>query len=390
MAKMLFMLAPDTPRVGSPTTSAKRDADETFDAEGPAEAEILRELRVMIEAWRGIKVVTHYDRPTGSWFFIALHDATLGMPVGGCRMAAYPTAADGLRDAMRLAEGMTHKWAAINFGHGGGKSVIAVPSPLTGDERSGVFRRFGELVESLDGLYSTGQDLGTNSDDMAVIAGMTRYVHGIDAATGNHIDSGHYTALGVLAGIEASLKHVFGSGEMRGRRIFVQGVGSVGGALARMLSKAGAEVAISEADETRAREYAGALNVELVPTEKMYAAACDVYAPCAMGGTLNSQSVPLLTCRIVAGAANNQLQCSEVADQLDRRGILYAPDYVVNAGGAIALSMLHRGATGAEVHARIEDIAGTLGGIFAEAAERQESPARAARRRVERIIAGTH
>lgn len=347
----------------------------------------LSELQRTIERWEGLMVIAHCDRPTGSWVFIALHDTTLGQAAGGCRMRTYPTPLDAARDAMLLAEAMTHKWAVIDWEFGGGKSVLAVPRPLEGTERAGLLERFGLLLESLGGIYSTGEDLGTTPSDMARLAEVTRYVHGFDRGSGRMIDPGPYTALGVRAGIKVALAHVFGAVETAGRTILVQGLGHVGAPLARLLQADGASLILSDVREERMLALAEELGCRSVAVDEAPTTGCDVYAPCAMGGMLNGLSVSGLRCSIVAGAANNQLESAAVADQLHARSILYAPDYVINAGGAIALPLLGRGASEDEARARVEGIAATLGQIFDEASRLRESPLYAAERKVERVLA---
>jgi leucine dehydrogenase len=362
-------------------------AEETACADGIISRAEFDELKQTIERWEGLAVVAHYDRPTGAWVFIALHDATLGQAVGGCRMRTYPTPGDAARDAMRLAEAMTHKWAVIDSEFGGGKSVLAVPRSLEGAERAGLLERFGLLLEKLGGIYSTGGDLGTTPSDMAKLAEVTRYVHGFDRATGHLIDPGPYTALGVRAGIKVALAHVLGARSVAGRTVLIQGLGHVGAPLARMLHADGASLIISDMREERMLALAEELGCRSVSADAVSTTGCDVYAPCAMGGMLNRLSVSGLMCSIVAGAANNQLESAEVADQLHARAILYAPDYVINAGGAIALPLLHRGASEEVARARVEGIAATLGQIFDEAARLRESPLHAAERKVERVLA---
>lgn len=346
----------------------------------------MSDLESLIREWEGSAVIVRHDPPTGSWIFVALHDTTLGPALGGCRMRVYPTPAEGLRDAMRLAQGMTHKWAVVDYPYGGGKAVLAVPRPLEGAEREGLLLRFGALLESLRGCFATGEDLGTTPEDMVVIGRATRFVHGVLRDGGETLDPGPYTALGVFAGIRAALPFVFPDASLEGRRVLVQGVGDVGGPLARLLAGAGAEVIVSDPDEGRVEAVRRATGAAAVPPGEALRTGCDVLAPCALGAVLDRETVGALRCRIVAGSANNQLSEEGVADELRARGILYAPDYVVNAGGAIALPMLHRGASEAEARERVERIGATLGEILAEAEERSESPLRAARRRVRRIL----
>jgi leucine dehydrogenase len=343
-------------------------------------------MKSLIQQWSGESVVATYDGTTGSWIFIAIHDTTLGPAMGGCRVRQYASPEDGLRDAMRLAEGMTYKWAAIGFDLGGGKSVLAVSGPLGPDERDHLLRRFGRLVASLRGGYACGPDLGTTPEDMAVIGQETEFVHGYDRATGAALDPGPYTALGVFVGMRAALGHTFDSTQFAGRTVLVQGVGDVGLPLARLLAAEGATVVLSDADTERATTLARELDAQSVPADEVYTTPCDVYAPCAVGATLNTTTVPLLPCRIVAGSANNQLAETEDADRLHARGILYTPDYVINAGGATALPLLGQGHADDQVRERIRGFEYTLTEIFEEAASTGESPYYAAQRRVDRVL----
>ena len=344
----------------------------------------MSDLETMIREWDGLATVVQYDALTGTWIFIALHDDTLGRPMGGTRMRVYPTPADGLLDAQRLAEGMTHKWAGAGIELGGGKAVLAVPRPLEGAERTGLLRRYGRLVESLHGTFSTGQDLGTTPEDMAVIAGETRYVHGREGSAVT--DPGPYTARGVQAAVRAVVRRVFGSDELAGRTVLVQGVGDVGGPLARGLAAAGARVLVSDADPERARAFADELGGETVAPEAVFDTPCDVFTPCAIGAVLNRETIPRLACRAVCGSANNQLERPEDADLLHQRGILYAPDYIANSGGAIAFALMARKAPAEEIERRIEGIGAVLDQDFAEAAREGRSPLSIARRRVERML----
>ncbi|HEX6201173.1 MAG TPA: Glu/Leu/Phe/Val dehydrogenase dimerization domain-containing protein [Thermoanaerobaculia bacterium] len=344
----------------------------------------MSDIETLIREWDGLATVARYDRPTGAWIFIALHDATLGRPMGGTRLKVYDTPAEGLRDAQRLAEGMTHKWAGAGIDLGGGKAVLALSRPLEGAERDGLLRRYGRLVASLEGSFSTGQDLGTTTEDMAVIAQETRYVHGrvADGVT----DPGPYTARGVLAAMRAVARHLFGSDDLAGRTVLFQGVGDVGGPLARYVAEAGGRVLVSDVDGARAKEIARELDGDLVPLDAVYDTECDVFAPCAIGGVLNRETIPRLRCRAVCGSANNQLDRPEDAEALHERGILYAPDYIANSGGAIAFSSMARGVPEAEIERRIAAIGTVLDDVFAEAAREDRSPLWAARRRVERML----
>lgn len=345
-------------------------------------------IKSLIESWDGLGVVMRYDRPTGTWIFIALHNDTLGRPTGGTRMKVYQSAAAGLRDAMRLAEGMTYKWAAIDFAYGGGKAVLAIPRRLKAREREGLLRRYGRLLASLQGTFGTGMDLGTTVEDMVIIGEETEYVHGVDRAHHRAVDPGPFTARGVFASLQAALRRVFGSGDPKGRVVHIQGVGDVGTPLARMLNAAGARLILSDLDTRRAEQLADELgNAETFEPHTAYQVPCDVYAPCAIGGTLNAETVSALKCRVVCGSANNQLEDPEDAVRLHDRGVLYAPDFVVNAGGAAAFALLGQGETNLEhIEARVDEIGAALDQILVEAAAANESPAFAARRLVRRRL----
>jgi leucine dehydrogenase len=282
---------------------------------------------------------------------------------------------------------MTRKWAVIDSEFGGGKSVISIQRPLAGAERAGLLERFGQLLENLGGIYQTGEDLGTSPSDMAKMAEATRYVHGFDRATGRPLDPGPFTALGVLAGIKRSLRHFYDDAAPKGRTVLIQGLGHVGGPLARLLQREGARLILSDIREERMKELAQELGCLMIEPETAQATPCDVYAPCAMGGMLSREAVSSLRCNVVAGAANNQLESPEVADLLHERRVLYAPDFVINAGGAISLPLLHKGASEREARERVEGIARTLGQIFEEAASLNESPLHAAERRAARVLA---
>lgn len=345
-------------------------------------------LAELIELWDGQAVVTRYDAETGTWIFIAIHDLTLGMGCGGCRMKVYPTPSDGLRDALRLARGMTHKWAAVDMDFGGGKTVLAVPRMLEGKEREGLFRRLGSLLNTLNGSYGTGQDLGTTPEDFSILAQETKWVFVGDASRDFNVDPGPYTALGVFACAKTVSRKLFGSDDLEGRSILIQGVGGVGRPLAKMLKDANATVLVSDIDEQKANAIAQELGATVIPNEAVPDTECDILAPCALGATLNKDTIPRLRCKAVAGSANNQLETAEDADRLYQRGILYAPDYVVNAGGAIAFGMMHRGQTAEEdIRNRILGVARSLEEILDHADEHGESPVYGADRKVAQVLA---
>jgi len=345
-------------------------------------------LRDRIEAWDGDAVVVSFDRPTGSWIFIALHDTSMDSSVGGTRMKTYPTPEDGLQDALRLGEGMTYKWAGVGIRFGGAKGVIATPGPLFEEARQGLLYRYGEIVGALKGRFRTGVDLGTTPEDLLRVGKACDYVVGI--VDGHSEDPGPFTALGVFVGIRAAIAHRFEADSVAGRSVLIQGVGDVGFPLAQMLAEAGATVLLGDIDEDVARHAAERLGATVVEPEAVYDTEVDVYAPCAVGATLNPDTIPRLRCAIVAGSANNQLLTGADADSLHARGILYAPDYIINAGGAVAFAGIYEGITDeAELKSRVETIEGSLARIFAEAEEANESPLAAARRLAERFLGTT-
>ncbi len=347
-----------------------------------------RDMQQLIEGWDGLGVVARYDRPTATWIFIAIHDTTLGTPVGGSRMKIYSSPEEGLWDALRLAEGMTHKWASAGVQFGGGKAVLALSRTLSGDERRGLLKRYARLLNALGGCFSTGEDLGTTPEDMRVLAAESPHIHGFDPDTGQVADPGPYTALGVFIAMRSALAHVFSDDGFQGRRVFIQGVGDVGTPLAGLVREAGGAVLISDLDHQRAHRVAAKIGGSVVESDAVWTTTCDVYAPCAVGATLNRDTIPQLQCRIVAGSANNQLAEASDAERLVKAGILYGPDYIVNAGGAIAFAAMARGERDeSALKSRVVGLGTLLTEVFEEARERDESPVHAARRRVERLLA---
>ena len=322
----------------------------------------------LLERWEGEQAVIRRDHATGAWMFVCIHSTRLGPAGGGTRMKVYETAGDGLADAMRLSEAMTAKLALSGMSLGGGKAVLAVPEIPAGEARRELLLRYAELVESLGGTYRTSSDVNTGEADMDVIAERTRYVFGCSPAKGGSGSPAPPTARGVYHGIRASVAHALGSDGLAGVRVLVQGAGNVGSRLAELLVKDGAEVAIADVEAQRAREVAERVGGTVVAADEVYETPCDVYAPCALGGTLSAETVPELRCRIVAGSANNQLAESGAADLLHARGIVYAPDYVINAGGAIAIVGLEQlGWSDEEVETALARIGETLGEIYARA-----------------------
>lgn len=289
--------------------------------------------------WDGEEMLERDDPATGARIIIALHSSRLGPSSGGTRMKPYPDLEAARGDAMRLSEGMTYKWAAAGFPRGGGKAVIAAPPQLDAAARDGLLRRYGSLIQELAGRFWTGADVGTSARDMDVISDTgAPYVFSRTPEHGGAGDSGPWTSLSVFASIEATCARLFGRPSVSGRRVLVQGTGSVGGGLIGMLTAAGASVSFSDVLPSAVAKYRDELGLAFVAPDAVFDAACDIFAPCALGGVLDARTIPRLSCRAVVGAANNQLATPEDAARLRDRGILYAPDFVVNAGGAVAIT----------------------------------------------------
>lgn len=273
------------------------------------------------------------DAATGLQAIVAVHDTRLGPALGGCRFIHYDTEDEAIVDALRLARGMTYKAAIAGVAHGGGKAVIMRPPGRF--DRAALFRAFGRFLEDLRGHYITAEDSGTGLEDMEIIRTVTRHVTGVKPEHGGSGDPSPFTALGVRRGIEACVRHAMGREGLDGVHVAVQGVGHVGYHLCRELHGLGAKLTVADVDPLKAERAERELGAEVVPLEAIYGVECDVFAPCALGSALNDDTIPRLACRIVAGAANNQLAEPRHGGDLMQRGILYAPDYAINAGGLI-------------------------------------------------------
>jgi leucine dehydrogenase len=325
-------------------------------------------LESLIEAWDGEEVVTAFDAPTSSWIFICIHSTALGPAGGGTRMQVYASPAEALADAMRLSAGMTNKLAVAGLDFGGGKAVLAVPELPQGEARRRLLHRYAEMVDSLHGTFLTAPDMNTSAADMDVIAERCSYVFSRSEGRGGSGNPGPFTARGVYHGIKASAAHALGSADLAGRSVLVQGVGSVGAALAELVAADGATLLVTDVDENLAREVADRLDATVVAPAEALITQCDVYAPCALGGTLNEGTIPHLRVRVVAGSANNQLAETEDAERLRAAGVLYAPDYVINSGGALyAATREMLGWNAEQIEAALMNIGSTLTRIYERA-----------------------
>lgn len=336
-------------------------------------------IEELLETWDGETAVVHRDRETGGWMFVCVHSTRLGPAGGGTRMKIYGTPAEALEDAMRLSGAMTRKLAVAGLPFGGGKGVIAVPEIPSGEQRRALFLRYADLVESLGGTFRTSSDMNTGETDMDVIGERTEHVFGRSVQAGGSGSPAPPTAVGVYHGIRASLLHAFGSDDLEGRIVLVQGAGGVGSPLAERLASAGTSVLVADIDSERAHAVAARIGGAALTVDQLFETDCDVYAPCAVGGILSVETVPRLRCRIVAGSANNQLAEPEAADLLHERGILYAPDYVINAGGAIAIVGLEQlGWSQSELDPALARIGETLREVYERADAQGISTAAAA------------
>ncbi|HEX4422738.1 MAG TPA: Glu/Leu/Phe/Val dehydrogenase dimerization domain-containing protein [Kofleriaceae bacterium] len=281
------------------------------------------------------------DKATQLRAIVAIHDSRLGPALGGCRFIEYDSHEAALIDALRLARGMTYKAALAGLAHGGGKSVIIRPKQHF--DRVALFRAFGRFIEDLRGHYVTAEDSGTGLEDMEIIRTQTKHVTGIDPTHGGSGDPSPFTALGVRRGIEACVKFKLGRGDLQGVHIAVQGVGHVGYQLCKELHAAGAKLTIADVDKLKSERAHREFGAAVVQIGEIPQVECDVFAPCALGAGLNDDSIPHLRTRIVAGAANNQLAEPRHGDDLHARGILYAPDYAINAGGLVNVAQEVKG-----------------------------------------------
>jgi leucine dehydrogenase len=277
------------------------------------------------------EVLFCHDKNVGLKAIIAVHNTALGPALGGTRMWNYKTEEEALIDVLRLSKGMTYKAAAAGLNLGGGKAVI-IGDPKT-QKTEGLFRAFGHFVNSLNGKYITAEDVGTGVQDMEHVYMETPWVTGIPKDFGGSGDPSPYTAHGVLMGIKASASEKFGTDSLKGMRIAVQGLGNVGSNLVKYLVEEGAQITVADIDNARVKKICDQFGTKPVSVEEILGIECDIQAPCAMGAIVNDQTITKFKCKVIAGGANNQLAEARHGDQLRELGILYAPDYVVNAGG---------------------------------------------------------
>jgi leucine dehydrogenase len=326
------------------------------------------------------ELVVHSGGRSGATMVIAIHSTALGPALGGVRLWRYLRDEDGIADALRLARGMTFKAAAAGLDLGGGKGVICAPSTAApeGAVREALLLDFADLVESLGGRYITAEDVGTSPEDMVVISSRTSHVTGMPTQLGGAGDPSPFTALGVQAAMRAASAAAFGTPDLARRTVVVAGLGHVGEKLANGLRQAGAKLIVSDVDP-RKRAIAAAHGYEWAEPEGALEADCDIASPCAVGGAIHADNIDRLRCRVICGAANNQLADESLAAALAERGVVYAPDFIANAGGLINVYR--------ELHEFPEErarelslgIENTMERILAQASARGTTPLEAAR-----------
>ncbi|MEH7502326.1 branched-chain amino acid dehydrogenase [Neobacillus drentensis] len=316
------------------------------------------EIFKYLEQYDYEQVVFCQDKQSGLKAIIAIHDTTLGPALGGTRMWTYASEEAAIEDALRLAKGMTYKNAAAGLNLGGGKTVI-IGDPRK-DKNEAMFRAFGRYIQGLNGRYITAEDVGTTVADMDLIHEETDFVTGISPAFGSSGNPSPVTAFGVYRGMKAAAKEAFGTDSLEGKVVAVQGVGNVAYTLCQYLHEEGAQLIVTDINKeavNRAVEEFGALAVD---PDEIYGVECDIYAPCALGATINDETIPQLKARVIAGSANNQLKDTRHGDIIHEMGIVYAPDYVINAGGVINVADELYGYNQERAMKKVEQLYGTI------------------------------
>ncbi|MED2972630.1 branched-chain amino acid dehydrogenase [Fictibacillus sp. B-59209] len=291
------------------------------------------ELFKYMETYDYEQMVVCQDKQSGLKAIVVIHDTTLGPALGGTRMWTYNTEADAFEDALRLARGMTYKNAAAGLNLGGGKTVI-IGDPKK-DKNEEMFRAFGRFIQGLNGRYITAEDVGTTVEDMDIIYQETPFVTGVSPAFGSSGNPSPVTAYGVYRGMKAAANEAFGTDSLEGKVIAVQGVGHVAYNLCRHLNEEGAQLIVTDINKEAVDRVVEEFGAKAVDPDEIYGVECDIFAPCALGAIINDQTIGQIKAKVIAGAANNQLRETRHGDAIHEMGIIYAPDYVINAGGVI-------------------------------------------------------
>jgi leucine dehydrogenase len=311
------------------------------------------------------------DKGSGLKAIIAIHDTTLGPALGGLRMWNYKSEEEAIIDALRLARGMTYKNAAAGLNLGGGKTVL-IGDPRK-DKNDEMFRAFGRFVQGLNGRYITAEDVGTTEEDMNIIHEETDFVTGTSAAFGSSGDPSPVTAYGIYKGMKAAVEEYFGHTSLEGKTVAVQGVGSVAYHLCKYLNEEGVNLIVTDINQDSVKRAMEDFGAKAVDPKDIYSVECDVFAPCALGGILNDETIPQLKAKVIAGSANNQLKEDHHGDLLNEAGIIYAPDYVINAGGVINVADELYGYNRERAMKKVEQIYTNLKRVF-EIAKRDNIP----------------
>jgi len=334
------------------------------------------------------KVVFCHDQETGLKAIIGIHNTVLGPALGGTRMWSYASEAEALDDVLRLSRGMTYKAAISGLNLGGGKAVIIGDAKK--DKNEALLRKFGRFIKNLNGAYITAEDVGMTTKDMEYIHMETEHVAGLPESMGGSGDPSPVTAYGTYMGMKAAAKKAFGSDSLEGKKISVQGVGHVGGYLVELLAKENAQIFITDIYEDRLREVSNKYGARVVSMDEIYDLDVDIYSPCALGGTVNDNTLDRLKCQVIAGCANNQLRDEKVhGPALIERGIVYAPDFLINAGGLINVYSELIGYNRESAYAQTERIYGYTLDIFAlaekEGIHNQAAAMKMAEKRIQSI-----
>ncbi|MBS0219096.1 MAG: Glu/Leu/Phe/Val dehydrogenase [Proteobacteria bacterium] len=317
------------------------------------------------------QIVFCHNKDAGLKAIIAIHNTVLGPALGGTRMWPYKSEDEALNDVLRLSRGMTYKNAVAGLNLGGGKAVI-IGDPAK-DKSEALFRAFGQFVESLGGRYITAEDVGIDVNDMEFVFRETEYVTGVHQVHGGSGDPSPFTAYGTLQGLMATLHKKFGDEEVGKHSYAVQGLGHVGMEFVKLLKERGAKIFVTDINKQLVDKAVSEYGAEAVGLDEIYDVNADVYSPCALGGTVNEKTLPRLKAKVICGAANNQLATNEIGDELQRRGILYAPDYAVNAGGVMNVSLEIDGYNRERAMRMMRTIYHNLGRIY-EISERDGIP----------------
>ena len=309
------------------------------------------------------------DQKTGLNACIAVHNTNRGPAIGGCRIMEYTSANFAMKDALRLGYMMTLKAAATDLPHGGAKAVIMKPKHIK--DRRAFFQSFGEFVHNLNGRYITAIDVGSTTDDMDAIATRTPYVVGATSIMPEHGDPSPFTGLGLVRSMEAAIKYKLGRENFEGLHVAFQGAGRVAYAIMKNIHARGAKITVADINQEATDRCADEFNADVVSTDKIFSVPCDIFSPCAMGSSLNLKSIAQLNCKIIVGAANNQLAHRKYIYSIMQKNILYAPDFIANAGGLIYASSLYRYNDASVGNAKIDNLSNIILKIFKRADEQQ-------------------